>query len=315
MNVLVTGIAGFAGSHLAKRLVDEGHKVAGIAMPGESLKRLQPLGSGVETRFADIADAKSLSAALSGIEADYVFHLAAVASVPAAFAAPETAFRVNTLGTVNLLEAMRPARLKRFLYISSADVYGHVPPEALPLRETQTLRPASPYSASKAASEIIALQYWRAYALPVVILRPFNHTGPGQGFGFAPSDFAGAIARIERGLTSRKLSVGNLESYRDFTDVRDMVRAYALAARLCEAGEVYNISNGRSVRTGDVLKTLLGFSTAKIEMVPDPARQRPSDTPVVTGDHSKFSARTLWQPEIPLETTLRDLLNSYRAGV
>lgn len=312
---LITGVAGFAGSHLAERLVAEGHQVVGISMPGEDLKRLDGLKGKIELRSADITDRLDLKTSTLSVRPDYVFHLAALASVANSFGAPALAFRVNTLGTVNLLETLRPHPPEKFIYISSADVYGAVAPSRVPIRETEPPRPASPYAASKAAAEVACLQYWRTYAMPVVILRPFNHTGPRQAPGFAPSDFARAIARIEKGLDPASLPVGNLDSRRDYSDARDIVRAYALAALRCEPGEVYNVSSGRAVRIGDLLSALLALSSAEIKIVPDPERARPSDSPIVVGDHSKFSRRTGWQPSVPFETTLFDLLAWHRAAI
>jgi len=315
MNCLVTGAAGFAGSHLVEYLVREGHAVTGLVMPGEDTRRLNGLRGQITIRQGDVTDRQGLADGLGNGKFDYVFHLAALASVASSFGAPSLAFRVNTQGTVNLLEAFRQKPCGRFVYISSADVYGQVPRSSIPIRETEGVKPASPYSASKAAAEVACLTYWRTFALPVVVLRPFNHTGPRQGPGFAPSDFAGAIARIEKGLEPPKLAVGNLESYRDYSDVRDIVRAYLLAAQKCEPGETYNVASGRAIRIRELLDALLGRSRAAVTVVDDPSRQRPSDMPYVVGDNSKFSRRTGWQGEIPFEKTLTDLLEWWRSSV
>jgi GDP-4-dehydro-6-deoxy-D-mannose reductase len=315
MKSLITGVAGFAGSHLARRLAGEGHQIIGIAMPGEPLGRIADIQPDVDVRFADVCEPKAVAAALGGEKFDRVFHLAALASVPATFAAPEAAFCVNTLGTVNVLAALRANPPGRIVYVSSADVYGQVKPDELPIRETQALKPASPYAASKAAAEVACLQFWRTYALPVVIVRPFNHTGPGQGPGFAPSDFAAAIARIEKGLAEPQLPVGNLESRRDYSDVRDIVRAYALAAEHGRPGEVYNVSSGRSVRIGEILAKLISLARISIDVVEDPARLRPSDTPVVEGDSSAFTRLTGWKASLPLDGALADLLEWWRGQV
>lgn len=313
MNCLVTGAAGFAGSHLAEYLVKRGHAVVGLAMPGEDLFRLNGLRGSMEIRPEDITDRQSLRERIGNTKFDWVFHLAALASVANSFGAPGLAFRVNTQGTVNILEALRPKPPKMLVYVSSADVYGQVPASAIPIRETAPLKPASPYAASKAAAEIACLQYWRTFAFPIVVLRPFNHTGPRQGPGFAPSDFASAIARIEKGLDPPKLAVGNLDSHRDYSDVRDIVRAYALAAEHCEAGEVYNVSSGNAVKIGDLLQSLLSRSSAQVAVSQDPSRSRPSDVPYVLGDSSKFARRTGWRPEVPFDTTLTDLLDWWRS--
>ena len=313
MTCLVTGIAGFAGSHLAECLLNAGREVAGLALPGEDLSRLNSVRDRIDLRLADITDAGALERALEGLEPAYVFHLAALASVPQSFAQADAALRVNTLGTLNLLEAFKSRRLSRFVYISSADVYGFVRADEVPVRETHRLKPSNPYAASKAAAEVVCTQYWRTFAVPVVILRPFNHTGPRQGPGFAPSDFARAISRIEKGLEAPRLTVGNLDSQRDYSDVRDVVRAYRDAAECCEPGEVYNISSGQATRIADLLSVLVSDARIDIEVVRDPAKARPSDTPVVVGDHSKFSRRTGWQPQIPFVDTLRNLLDWWRS--
>jgi len=313
MNCLVTGAAGFAGSHLAEHLVKSGHAVVGLTMPGEDLKRLNGLRGSMDVRQGDITDRQSLRDSLGNSRFDYIFHLAALASVANSFGAPALAFRVNTQGTVNILEAFRARPPKKIVCISSADVYGHVPKALTPIRESTPLKPASPYSASKAAAEIACLQYWRTFAMPVVILRPFNHTGPKQGPGFAPSDFAGAIARIEKGLDAPKLAVGNLESFRDYSDVRDVVRAYLLAAEGCEPGEIYNVSSGRAVKIGALLEALLALCQTKVTVVEDPGKSRPSDMPYVVGDNSKFIHRTGWHPEVPFEATVRDLFDWWRS--
>lgn len=311
---LVTGVAGFAGSHLASELLAEGYEVTGLALPGERLFRIESLcRDRLDMRFADVGDLTALEEALCGVEADFVFHLAAVASVPAAFADPTAAVRVNTLGTANLLECVKKRGVRKVVYISSADVYGQADPRDMPLRETRTLQPANPYAASKAAAETIALQYWRTFALPVVVLRPFNHTGARQGPGFAPSDFAMAIAGMERGLVPRRLAVGNLDTQRDYSDVRDVVRAYLAAALRGEAGEIYNIASGRAIAIEEILKTLLSLTELEIEVTTDPAKARPSDTPVVVGDSSKFITRTGWKPgATPLSSTLSELLDWWR---
>ncbi len=312
MTCLVTGIAGFAGSHLAECLLDAGREVIGLALPGEDLSRLNSVRNRIDLRLTDITDAGALGRVLEGLEPAYVFHLAALASAAQSFDRAEAVLRVNTLGTLNLLEVFKSRRLSKFIYISSADVYGFVRGDEIPIRETHHLKPSNPYATSKAAAEVVCTQYWRTFAVPVVILRPFNHTGPRQGPGFAPSDFARAISRIEKGLEAPRLTVGNLDSQRDYSDVRDVVRAYCDAAEYCEPGEIYNISSGQATRIADLLEALLRDAHIDIEVTRDPAKARPSDTPVVVGDHSKFFRRTGWQPQIPFDDTLGDLLNWWR---
>ena len=313
MQALVTGIAGFAGSHLAELLVREGFEVAGLALPGEDLSRLEEVADSVEVRRADICETEGLTAALEGLNPHYVFHLAALASVPASFERPSEAVRVNAYGAANLFSQSLPLHPSKIVHISSADVYGHVKPDEVPLRENRELKPANPYAASKAAGEVIAREFWRTEALPIVILRPFNHTGARQGPGFAPSDFAMAIARIEAGLEPPRLSVGNLSSMRDYSDVRDIARAYLAAALHGEPGEVYNVSSGAAVEIRHILDILLEMASCDIEVAEDPGKMRPSDTPLVVGDNTKFRRRTGWEPgKISTKETLAALLDWWR---
>ena len=184
--------------------------------------------------------------------------------------------------------------------------------DELPIKESNPLRPLSPYAVSKVAQDMLAYQYFMSYGTDVVITRGFNHEGPRRGPVFVASDFAKQIADIERGLKTPVIHVGNLEARRDFTDVRDMVRAYWLALEKCQGGEVYNICSGKAWRIKDVLEMLLGMTKVKIEVREDPARLRPSDVPVLLGDHSKFTDRTGWKPSIPFEQTLKDMLEFWR---
>ncbi len=316
MHAVITGIAGFAGSHLAELLLEEGLEVTGIARPGEDLSRLDGFAGRLRLASADLCNADDLAAALTSLRADWVFHLAALASVPLSLKSPAEAVRVNAFGTANLYYQIARCKLSKIVHVSSADVYGHVRPDDTPVRESKRVKPSNPYAASKAAGEIIALERWRTESLPVVILRPFNHTGPRQGPGFAPSDFAMAVARIEAGLDPPRISVGNLRSMRDYSDVRDVARAYLAAAQKGEAGEIYNVASGRAVEVGHILEILLKMASCEIEVVADQAKMRPSDTPVVVGDNTKFRYRTGWQPgRTPIEESLAGLLSWWRRRI
>ena len=220
------------------------------------------------------------------------------------------------LGLVHLLDAARRAGLgQRVLVVGSAEEYGAVAEDELPIRETAPLRPASPYAVSKVAQAALAQLYGPAGGMRVVLTRTFHHTGPGRGEAFAESSFARQIAEIERGLRPPVIEVGNLDAVRDFTDVRDIVRAYWLLLDKGEAGQVYNVCSGRGRPIREVLDVLLGHRRARVEVRVDPGRLRPSDVPVQVGDPSRLQRATGWEPRIPLEQSLADLLEDWRARV
>ena len=224
-------------------------------------------------------------------------------------------FETNVLGTEKLLEAVRAATPSaRVLYVGSADAYGAVTPADLPLRETMPLRPANPYAASKAAAEAIALQYARAGMLDIVATRSFNHTGPGQRPPFAVPVFAKQIAEIARGIAAPLLRVGNLNPRRDFSDVRDVVRAYRLIAERGVCGTAYNVCSGKSVAMHEIVEQLVSAAGVNISLEVDPARLRPSDTPEIVGDNSLLREHTRWEPAIALSQTLRDVFDWYAQG-
>jgi GDP-4-dehydro-6-deoxy-D-mannose reductase len=215
-----------------------------------------------------------------------------------------------------LFEAIRLAQIKPVIQIAcSSEEYGLVKPEETPIKETNPLRPLSPYGVSKVAMDYLGYQYHQSYGMRIVRTRGFNHTGPRRGEVFAESTFAKQVALIEKGKQEPVLSVGNLEAERDYTDVRDMVRGYFLAATKGRAGEVYNICSGKTWRIKKVLDYYLSLSKVKVEVKQDPARMRPSDVPILLGDNSKFVKQTGWRPQIPLEKTLEDLLNYWRENV
>ena len=245
-----------------------------------------------------------------------IFHLAAQSFVPASWRLPAETFAVNAVGQINLFEAVRDLKLDPRIQIAgSSEEYGQVHPDEVPMKETNPLRPLSPYAVSKVAQDLLGYQYFMSYGLKAVRTRGFNHTGPRRGDVFVTSNFARQIAEIEKGKRPPVVEVGNLEAKRDFTDVRDMVRAYWLACAKGEPGEVYNIGTGHTIAMKDMLAILLSLSTSKVEVKVDPARLRPSDVPILYSDCSKFKALTGWKPRIPLETTLKDLLDYWRARV
>ena len=264
----------------------------------------------------DLTDISSLRAAFDQIQPEIVFHLAAASSVASSWDHPGRYLEVNAVGTVNLLETVRAAdREVRVVVSSSGEVYGAVPVDQQPITEDAHLAPLSPYAASKAAQDLLTAQYYHGYGIPTVRLRLFHHTGPRRPPQFVASSFAQQIARIEKGLDPPRLAVGNLEAIRDFTDVRDVARAYWLAATRGIAGDVYNICSSRHTNIRRVLDVLLTDSRVDVEIEVDPNRLRAADIPYLVGDHTRFSSTTGWQPDIPLVKTLGDLLNWWRQNV
>jgi GDP-4-dehydro-6-deoxy-D-mannose reductase len=314
MRVLLTGATGFAARHLVAHLVTVAPdaEIWGLVWsedPAETPPSVRRL-------TGDLALPSTLAPCIERARPDIVFHLAGATSVASSWQHPEHSFQVNALGTLHLLEALRSAeRAPVVVVATSAEIYGAVPVNQQPIVEDVPMRPISPYAASKAAQDLIAAQYHRGFSIPTVRLRLFPHTGPHRPPLFAASSFAQQIARIERGIDPPRLAVGNLDAVRDFTDVRDVARAYWLAATLGFAGEAFNICSGQGVAIRTVLDTLLSFSTVEIEVEVDPTRLRASDIPRLVGDHGRFTAATGWKPEIPLDQTLRDLLDGWREVV
>jgi len=312
--VLVTGVTGFAGSHLVDYMVERGDaEIWGIQRWRSRTENIEHLRGSMKLVECDLRDAESTRDTIEQIKPDWIFHLAAQSFVPTSWKAPTESLTTNVLGQLHLFEACRRLGLKPRIQVAcSSEEYGMVHEDELPIRETNPLRPLSPYAVSKVAQDMLAYQYFMSYQTDVVITRGFNHEGPRRGPVFVASDFAKQIADIERGLKTPVIHVGNLEARRDFTDVRDMVRAYWLALEKCQGGEIYNICSGKAWRIKDVLDLLLGMTRVKIEVREDPARLRPSDVPVLLGDHSKFTDRTGWKPSIPFEQTLSDMLEFWR---
>lgn len=307
MRVLVTGIAGFAGRHVAATLAAAGHEVHGLALGPAAVP-----GAAV-VHAADLLDQTGLARVVAAAAPEAVVHLAAVSFVPAAEADPRLAVRVNVEGTVGLLEALDAgAPRARLLLVGSADAYGCVSPEEVPIHETVPLRPLSVYGATKAAAETVALQWARRHGRDVVVARPFNHTGPGQAPEFVVPAFARQIARIAAGLEEPVVRVGDLDPVRDVSDVRDVARGYLALLERGARGEVYNLCAGRGVAIREILERLLAAAGVDVRVERDPARGRPMEVPRIVGSHARATEATAWRPEIPLVTTLTDVLDDWR---
>jgi len=312
----ITGITGFAGSHLAELLLKEGVEVHGLCRWRSRTENIEHIKNKLHLIEGDLLDLNSLQRAMMDVRPDYVFHLAAQSFVPASWTSPAATFEINVVGSCNLFEAIRAAKIDPIIQIAcSSEEYGLVKKDEVPIKETNPLRPLSPYGVSKLAMDFMGYQYFQSYGMRIIRTRAFNHTGPRRGEVFVCSSFAKQIAEIEAGIKKPILLVGNLEAIRDFTDVRDMVKAYWLAVLKGKPGEVYNIASGRGVKISWVLDKLLSFSKVKITVKKDPARMRPSDVPILIGEAKKFRKQTGWEPKIKLEQTLKDILNYWRKRV
>ena len=315
MRALITGITGFAGSHLAEYLLAEhpGVEIYGLRRWRSRMDNITHIEGKLRLLECELRDYSAVQTALERSRPDVIFHLAAQSFVPASWLAPADTLTANIVGQANLFEAVRALELDPVIQLAcSSEQYGLVLPDEVPIRETNPLRPLSPYAVSKVAQDLLGYQYFQSYGLKAVRTRGFNHTGPRRGEVFVTSNFAKQIASIEAGLQEPVLRVGNLDAVRDFTDVRDMVRGYWLAATKGKPGEVYNIATGSGITIRAMLDLLLSLSNAKVDVQTDPERLRPSDVEVLIGDSSRFRADTGWEPRIPFATTMRDLLDYWR---
>ncbi len=311
---LITGISGFVGSHLAEYLLDRKYSIAGTFLIEKSLENLSGFADRLELFQLDLRQKEPVRRALNAAQPKWIFHLAAFSSVGFSFQRPEEALLNNFVPTLNVLEAVRemPVRPK-VLMVSSSDIFGKVDEKWLPLKGREPWAPRSPYAASKGAADLIGQAYFHSFKIPVYHAFAFNHTGPRQGPGFAVPDFASQIAQIEAGASKPVISVGNLKSRRDFSDVRDIVRGYELALKKGKPGEVYTFCSGKDIPVERVLRMLLRLSKVKIKVKSDPARSRPSEIPVLRGDFSKAKKELGWKPSIKLEKTLADTLDFWRS--
>ncbi len=311
MKSFIIGGAGFVGDYLIRYLQAEGQKVAVTKMPGETIDIPD-----ADVYDLNILDKDGIADLLEKVRPDYVYHLAAQSSVAVSWKNPQLTIDVNIKGSVNVLEAIRGLSHKpRTLLIGSGEEYGPIRPEETPVTEENAIRPGNIYAATKACQNMFGRIYAQAFGLEVMMVRAFNHIGPNQDSLFVVADFCRQTAEIEAGLKKPVIKVGNLSVARDFTDVRDVVRAYDLLIRKGETGETYNIGSGRAIVIEDILNMILSKSKTKIQVEKDPSRFRPVDVPTIEADTRKVYEVTGWVPKIPLEQTIQETLDYWRRKI
>jgi len=318
LRALITGITGFAGSHLAEFILSNHPdvEVYGIMRWRSRTENIEAIEKRVQLVECDLRDATSVKTLLGRVRPDKIFHLAAQSYVPASWNAPGESLTTNIIGQLNIFEAVRELKIEPWIQIAcSSEEYGLVKEDELPIKETNPLRPLSPYAVSKVGQDYLGYQYHMSFGLKVVRTRGFNHDGPRRGDVFVSSNFAKQLVEVEKGKRPAVIHVGNLEARRDFSDVRDIVRGYWLSLERCEAGEVYNLCSGKAYSIQEVLDRLIELSGVKVKIEQDPARLRPSDVPVLIGDCTKFREVTGWKPEIPYDKTLADMLDYWRGKI
>ena len=301
MKVLITGSSGFIGGHLAAELKANGYEVVKC-----------DLRKSDDTVVIDIMNQEMIQNVLEEYKTDVIINMAGQANVGLSWKKPQLTVQLNTVGLVNILEAVKAVNPKiKVIAVGSSDEYGSLEERGINVTEDIPVKPITPYAISKHAQELFAQLYVRAYGMDVCIIRLFNLGGPGQAKGYMISDFASGVAEVESGKREF-MNVGNLNSARDFTHVKDACRAIRLIAEKGHSGEVYNICTGTTHKAQEVLDKLVGMAEKEIKVRQDPARMRPSDTPVVCGNHDKLTAHTGWMPEIGLDIILADALDYWR---
>lgn len=311
MKALIIGGAGFVGGYLIRELASAGWDVEVTCLPGEKI------AADCMCYELDILRKEDISAVIAESAPDVIFHLAAQSSVALSWKKPGLTAEVNVIGTINVLEAVRESGKSgiRMLLIGSGEEYGFIRSGACPITEDEVLRPGNVYAATKACQGMLGEIYARAYKMDIVMVRAFNHSGPGQLPAFVISDFCRQIAEIEKGMREPVISVGNLEAMRDFTDVRDVVRAYRLLAEKGTPGQTYNVGRGKAVKIQYILDTALSMASLPVEVRRDPARMRASDIPLIEPDTAKIKADTGWSAEISMEQTISDTLGYWRNNI
>lgn len=313
MKSLIIGGAGFVGTHLIRYLNNEmKHKVVVTKMPTENIS----ITENIQVLNLDILDKDMILEVFEQVKPDYIFHLAAQSSVALSWKNPALTIDVNIKGTVNILDALRESGIKaRILLIGSGEEYGKVLENEIPIQENNMLRPGNIYAATKVCQNMIGKIYVDAYNLDIIMVRAFNHIGTNQTPNFVVADFCKKVAEIEVGKSDPVIKVGNLNSQRDFTDVRDVVRAYALLIKCGKAGETYNIGSGHAVRIKELLDIILKYSNIDIQIEVDHSKFRPVDIPIIQADTKKVFETTGWKPKIGLEQTIKETLDYWRKQV
>ncbi len=315
MNVLITGAAGFAGSHLIERLLLDGqYNIFGIVRSREAIKNIAHLEHQIHLIKCELKDFSIVKHAIDDSRPDVIFHLAAKTYIPDSFNDPANVLVNNTAPEINIFESVKTLKLNPLILVaSSSEVYGKVLANEVPLTESQELRPGNTYAVSKVTQEYLARQYHQSYGLKTIVTRTFNHTGPRRGQQFVESNFTKQFVEMKKGTRKPELQVGNLESLRDFTDVRDVIRAYVMLANQGIPGETYQIASNHAIPIYSIVDMLAEITGIHPEIVQDPERMRPSDTPILVGNYEKLHRLTGWTPTIPLKKTLEDLVSYWES--
>jgi GDP-4-dehydro-6-deoxy-D-mannose reductase len=310
---MITGINGFSGSYLAESLLESNLVVYGMVKNKKKDENIKDIKDKIILFEADLRDAERIQEIINQVEVECIYHLAAQSSVPSSWKEPAETFHINIIGTLNLLEAIRHSELDPIIHIAgSSQEYGRTGRNGI--SEGHPLHPVTPYGVSKVGQSLLGYQYYEAYGMKVIRTRAFNLMGPRAADTSVTSNLARQIVEIERGKKEPELHVGDINARRDFTDVRDIVRAYSLAVEKCDYGEVYNICSGKVVSVKEIIDTLLKYAHTplKIKIKHDPTRRRPSDLSTLVGDYTKFKNKTGWCPIINFEKTIRDILDYWR---
>ena len=309
MKALITGVDGFVGKYLSEYLLKQKYEVYGTTI-SEKYKNEK-----IKIYKMNLLDEKEVNKVIKMIKPDKIFHLAGQSAVGLSWEKPVLTVNINVNGTLNLLEAVRNySKDSKILIVGSSDQYGPIKPEECPIKESKIQNPQSPYGVSKKAQEEMCKLYVNAYHTNIIMVRAFNHIGAGQSKNFVVADFASKIAQIEKG-SEPILKVGNLETFRDFTDVRDIVRGYTLLLEKGKIGEIYNIGSGKEVKVSEILKKLISMSKKEIKIEIDPNKFRPVDVPLVVCDNSKIKRDTGWKPEFLIDDTLEEVLEYWRSVI
>jgi GDP-D-mannose dehydratase len=312
--VLITGAAGFTGKYLAEHLSEIGYEVWGLDKPRQIVQPSSALN--MHMHYVDICSAGKVHQVLDECRPGSIYHLAAQSSVGVSWQEPAATMKINLEGSINLLEAIRKLKLDtRILLVGSGEEYGPVNAAELPVGEEKVPNPQNPYSMSKLFQTMMGMQYFHSYGMQIYLCRAFNHTGPGQTPGFVVPDFASQVARIEANLQEPVIRVGNLGARRDFSDVRDVVRAYSNIIEKGSPGKIYNVGSGRAISIQAILDMLLRLSPSNIKVEIDPGKFRPVDTPIIYCSTDRIREDTGWQPRIEIEDTIKATLEFWRDKV